>query len=33
VEQSVAGLYAVISGLSEADNGKFFSYEGKPMPW
>ena len=33
VAQSVAGLYAVITGLSESDNGKFFSYEGKPMPW
>jgi NAD(P)-dependent dehydrogenase (short-subunit alcohol dehydrogenase family) len=33
VAQSVAGLYTVITGLSEADNGKFFSYEGKPMPW
>lgn len=33
VAQSAAGLYRVISGLSAADNGQFFSYEGKPMPW
>lgn len=31
--QSAAGLYAVISGLDEADDGKFFNYDGKLMPW
>lgn len=31
--QSAAGLYAVISGLDKSDNGKFFNYDGKPMPW
>jgi NAD(P)-dependent dehydrogenase (short-subunit alcohol dehydrogenase family) len=31
--ESAAGLYTVIIGLDEADNGKFFNYDGKPMPW
>lgn len=31
--QSAAGLYDVIVGLDEADNGRFFNYDGKAMPW
>lgn len=31
--QSAAGLYTVITGLNEADDGKFFNYDGKSMPW
>ncbi len=30
---SAAGLFTVITGLDAADNGKFFNYDGKPMPW
>ncbi len=32
-EASVAGLRKVIGGLTSADSGKFFSYEGSPIPW
>ena len=31
--QSAAGLYSVITGLSEADNGKFLRFDGQSMPW
>jgi NAD(P)-dependent dehydrogenase (short-subunit alcohol dehydrogenase family) len=31
--QSAAGLYSVIAKLGPADNGRFFDYNGKPMPW
>ncbi|MEO3431484.1 SDR family oxidoreductase [Pelagibius sp. CAU 1746] len=33
VTQSVAGMREVIAGLSAADNGKFFNYDGTPLPW
>ncbi len=32
-EQSVAGLIAVIEGLGADDNGRFFDFQGKPIPW
>ena len=32
-ETSVAGLRKVIAGLTPADSGKFFSYDGSPIPW
>jgi len=31
--QSAAGLFEVITALDESDDGKFFNYEGKAMPW
>ena len=31
--QSAGGLYKVITGLDKTDDGKFFNYQGKPMPW
>ena len=31
--KSAAGLYTVITGLDQADDGKFFNYDGKSMPW
>jgi NAD(P)-dependent dehydrogenase (short-subunit alcohol dehydrogenase family) len=33
VEQSVSGLRATLAGLGAADNGKFFNYDGTPIPW
>jgi NAD(P)-dependent dehydrogenase (short-subunit alcohol dehydrogenase family) len=33
VEQSVAGLRATLAALGHADNGKFFNYDGTPIPW
>ena len=32
-DASVAGLRKVIGGLTSADSGKFFSYDGSPIPW
>jgi NAD(P)-dependent dehydrogenase (short-subunit alcohol dehydrogenase family) len=32
-EQSAAGLLKVITGLGSTDNGKFYDFQGKPMPW
>jgi len=32
-EQSVSGMRQVISGLSMADSGKFFGYDGREIPW
>lgn len=32
-EQSAAGVRAVIAGLTKQDAGKFFNFDGKPMPW
>lgn len=32
-EQSAIGLLAVISKLTPADNGKFYDWQGKEMPW
>ncbi len=31
--QSAQGLFGVITGLDRDDNGGFFDYQGKPMPW
>jgi NAD(P)-dependent dehydrogenase (short-subunit alcohol dehydrogenase family) len=31
--ESVAGMRHVIEGLSAADNGKFFNYDGAPLEW
>ncbi|MFN9211508.1 MAG: SDR family NAD(P)-dependent oxidoreductase, partial [Betaproteobacteria bacterium] len=33
VATSVAGLRRVIAGATTADNGKFFNYTGKELPW
>jgi NAD(P)-dependent dehydrogenase (short-subunit alcohol dehydrogenase family) len=32
-KDSVAGLREVIAALEPADSGKFFSYDGSPIPW
>jgi NAD(P)-dependent dehydrogenase (short-subunit alcohol dehydrogenase family) len=32
-EQSAAGLFRVITGLRKSDNGRFYDYSGKAMPW
>jgi NAD(P)-dependent dehydrogenase (short-subunit alcohol dehydrogenase family) len=32
-ETSVAGLRKVLAGLEAGDSGKFFSYDGSPIPW
>jgi NAD(P)-dependent dehydrogenase (short-subunit alcohol dehydrogenase family) len=32
-EQSVSGMRKLIAGLSPADSGKFFGYDGKLIPW
>jgi NAD(P)-dependent dehydrogenase (short-subunit alcohol dehydrogenase family) len=32
-ETSVAGLRKVLAGLKAGDSGKFFSYDGSPVPW
>jgi NAD(P)-dependent dehydrogenase (short-subunit alcohol dehydrogenase family) len=32
-EQSVSGIRQVIRGLSPADSGKFFGYDGQAIPW
>ncbi len=31
--EAVAGMRKVIAGLSTADNGKFYNYDGTPLPW
>ncbi len=31
--ESVAGMREVIAGLTPADSGHFFNYDGKPLPW
>ena len=33
VQTSVNGMKTVIDGLTPADSGKFFSYDGSEMPW
>lgn len=33
VDRTVAQLLAVIHGLTEADGGAFFSWDGQPLPW
>jgi NAD(P)-dependent dehydrogenase (short-subunit alcohol dehydrogenase family) len=32
-EASVAGMRALIAGLKPADAGRFFTYEGRELPW
>lgn len=32
-EQSVGGMRHVIDGIAAADSGKFFAYDGQPVPW
>lgn len=32
-EQSIAGIRKLIAGLAPADAGKFFNYDGQPIPW
>lgn len=32
-EESISGMRAVIAGLTDADNGKFYTYDGSPMAW
>jgi NAD(P)-dependent dehydrogenase (short-subunit alcohol dehydrogenase family) len=32
-EESIAAMLKLIDGLKPEDNGKFFNYDGKPMPW
>ncbi len=32
-DQAVAGMRKVIAGLTTADNGKFFNYDGTALPW
>ena len=31
--QSSTGLFKVISGLSTADNGRYYDFRGEPLPW
>ncbi len=33
VQQSVAGMRRVIAQLAPTDNGKFYAYDGKEIPW
>lgn len=32
-EESIAGIRRVIAGLTPADSGRFFNYDGKPIAW
>jgi len=32
-KESSSGLFKVISELKAEDNGKFYDYQGKPLPW
>ena len=32
-ENSAAGIRAVIAGVTAADNGRFFNYDGEELPW
>ena len=32
-EESVAGMRRVIAGLTPADSGRFFAYDGSDIPW
>jgi NAD(P)-dependent dehydrogenase (short-subunit alcohol dehydrogenase family) len=32
-EQSAAGLFKVITGLDVSDNGHFYDFQGKELPW
>ena len=31
--QSVRGLRTLIGGLAASDSGRFFNYDGTPIPW
>jgi hypothetical protein len=31
--QSVEGLIKVIEGLDADDNGRFYDFQGQPIPW
>lgn len=33
VQESAAKIYRTVAGLTPADNGRFFNYEGRQMPW
>lgn len=33
IDQSIAGLYSLIDGLSLEDSGKFYNYDGSELPW
>jgi NAD(P)-dependent dehydrogenase (short-subunit alcohol dehydrogenase family) len=33
VDTSAASLRQVLDGLTAADNGAFFNYDGQPLPW
>jgi hypothetical protein len=33
VTESVAGIRRTIAGLSEADNGGYFNYDGQALTW
>lgn len=30
---SISGMRKVLAGLTRADNGRFFNYDGAPLPW
>lgn len=32
-EESIAAMIKLLDGLKAEDSGKFFNYDGKPMPW
>ena len=32
-EESIGGMLRCVHGLGEGDNGKFFTYTGKEVPW
>lgn len=32
-EESISGLRRVIAGLGKADSGRFYNYDGNPIPW
>jgi len=32
-EESIGGMLKAIHGLGEEDNGKFYTYTGKEVPW
>ena len=33
VSESIAGMVAVINGLSQESTGKFYNYDGQELPW
>lgn len=32
-EQSVTGMKSILGNITHADTGKFFAYDGQPVPW